>query len=338
MLWGRRSSRFLLGLGGLAMLSMLMTWIVLGRTPQARRGRLVPAWDRGTSAPRPAERAEAPAESQDFKVQRDIQNYTIQSVCSREGMPRSPYNLETWEQKTLFRHIIVNDKYKFLYCYIPKVACSNWKKVIKVLDGKIENVEKRVKMDHRKDLVFLSDLPADEVKSRLESYYKFMFVRDPMQRLLSAYRDKFANKAIVDFPLRYGRDIIRKYRANAPTNVNGTDMTFSEFVHYLSDTEPREMNEHWQPFTKLCQPCPIQYDFIGTQENLEADANHVLRAVGAPPSVRFPQRQAYYKPTNKNILRQYLSEVPPQLLKDLIPKYSMDFMMFAYPIPELDTI
>ncbi|XP_078602682.1 carbohydrate sulfotransferase 14-like [Branchiostoma floridae x Branchiostoma japonicum] len=337
MLWGRRGSRLLLGLGGLAVLSMLMTWIVLGRSPQTRR-RLVPAWDRGTSAPRPDDRAEAPAQTQDFQVQRDIQNYTIQSVCSREGMPRSPYNLEPWEQKTLFRHIIVNDKYKFLYCYIPKVACSNWKKVIKVLDGKIEHVEKKVKMDHRKDLVFLSDLPPDQVQRRLESYYKFMFVRDPTQRLLSAYRDKFANKAIVDFPLRYGKDIIRKYRANAPENVNGTDVTFSEFVHYLSDTDPRDMNEHWQPFTKLCQPCSIQYDFIGTQENLEADADHVLRAVGAPPSIRFPRRQPWYKPTDKNVLRQYLSEVPPQFLKDLIPKYSMDYMMFAYPIPELDTI
>ena len=32
------------------------------------------------------------------------------------------------------------------------------------------------------------------------------------------------------------------------------------------------MNEHYMPMTTLCQPCAINYDFIGIYDNLHADS------------------------------------------------------------------
>ena len=37
---------------------------------------------------------------------------------------------------------------------------------------------------------YLSEWPPEEQIEMIKSYYKFMFVRHPLERLLSAYRDK----------------------------------------------------------------------------------------------------------------------------------------------------
>ena len=38
--------------------------------------------------------------------------------------------------RELLGHLIVNDKYKVIYCYIPKVACSQWKRVFLALENR----------------------------------------------------------------------------------------------------------------------------------------------------------------------------------------------------------
>jgi dermatan 4-sulfotransferase 1 len=58
----------------------------------------------------------------------------------------------------------VNDEHCFLCCYVPKVACSNWKRVLKVLSGTLENVDVSIKMDHKSDLLFLSSLKPEEIR------------------------------------------------------------------------------------------------------------------------------------------------------------------------------
>ncbi|KAI6068164.1 Carbohydrate sulfotransferase 14 [Aix galericulata] len=268
----------------------------------------------------------------DHEVLRDIRNRTIRSVCGQRAMPRSVWELPAGQRRTLLRHLLVSDKYRFLYCYVPKVACSNWKRILKVLDGALESVDVKLKMDHKSDLVFLGDMKPEEINYRLKNYYKFIFVRNPAERLLSAYRNKFGE--IKEYQLKYGVEIIRRYRKNGGKSA-GDDVTFSEFLRYLLDEDVEKMNEHWMPIYNLCQPCAVRYDFIGSYERLNEDANHVLEKVQAPSFIRFPERQSWYKPVTAETLHYYLCNTQQKLIKELLPKYILDFSLFAYPLPNI---
>ncbi|XP_037627197.1 carbohydrate sulfotransferase 14 [Sebastes umbrosus] len=284
-----------------------------------------------------AERLSPAAVDQDSQILQEIRNRTIRTVCSQKNMPHSIWSLSPPQRKTLLQHILVNDQYHFLYCYVPKVACSNWKRVLKVLNGALENVEVNIKMDHRSDLQFLSSFKPEEIRHRLKHYFKFMFVREPMERLLSAYRNKFGE--IVSYQKKYGVEIVKRYRKGRAKDaaVTGDDVTFAEFVRYLLDEDAERMNEHWMPVYNLCQPCAVSYDFIGSYEHLESDSDFVLQRVGAPPHVRFPERQTWYKPVTTETLHYYLCTLPQKLLKELLPKYILDFSLYAYPLPNTTT-
>ncbi|XP_075783214.1 carbohydrate sulfotransferase 14 [Pelodiscus sinensis] len=276
-------------------------------------------------------RAVAP-ENMDYQVVQDIRNRTIHTICGQKSMPHSIWELSAGQRRTMLKHILVSDKYRFLYCYVPKVACSNWKRILKVLDGALENVNVKLKMDHKNDLIFLSDMKPDEISYRLKHYYKFIFVRDPMERLLSAYRNKFGE--IKEYQLKYGVEIIKRYRKSAQKST-GDDVTFSEFLQYLLDEEAERMNEHWMPIYNLCQPCAVRYDFIGSYERLNMDADYILEHIRAPSFIRFPERQSWYKPVTQETLHYYLCNTQRGLIKELLPKYILDFSLFAYPLPNV---
>ncbi|XP_029285685.1 carbohydrate sulfotransferase 14 [Cottoperca gobio] len=273
----------------------------------------------------------------DSQILQEIRNRTIRTVCSQKNMPHGIGSLSPLQRKTLLQHILVNDQHHFLYCYVPKVACSNWKRVLKVLNGALESVHVKIKMDHQSDLLFLSSLKPEEINYRLKHYFKFMFVREPMERLLSAYRNKFGE--IESYQKKYGVEIVKRYRKSRAkdASVTGDDVTFAEFVRYLLDEDAERMNEHWMPVYNLCQPCAVSYDFIGSYEHLERDSEFVLQRIGAPPHVRFPERQTWYKPVTTETLHYYLCTLPQKLLRELLPKYILDFSLYAYPLPNTTT-
>ena len=70
----------------------------------------------------------------------------------------------------------------------------------------------------------------------MEEYFSFVVVRNPWRRLLSCYRDKFEKNDIVvrrTFHAPYGREIMRKYRANASTSSCTWFISFTKTILHL---------------------------------------------------------------------------------------------------------
>ena len=175
---------------------------------------------------------------------------TVRDFCRRNNRTNESLN-------TSKLHIIVNEKYKILFCYIPKIACTQWKAIMTSLNQ--AKPEYHWIHDTR-NFQFLSEYPADEATRMLKTYFKFLFVREPFERLLSAYLNKFYSGDPV-FHDGFGKQIIKLYRPGGkPEDKN---ITFDEFLNYVLHIGNGYWNEHWQTYDKLCHPCWVHYDFIG---------------------------------------------------------------------------
>uniref|UniRef100_A0A8C6QGQ7 Carbohydrate sulfotransferase n=1 Tax=Nannospalax galili TaxID=1026970 RepID=A0A8C6QGQ7_NANGA len=262
----------------------------------------------------------------------------LQEFCKKYGGVSHP-------QSQLFHvvsRIYVEDKHKILYCEVPKAGCSNWKRVLMVLNG-LASSTYNISHDavhYGKHLKTLDSFDLKGIHMRLNTYVKAVFVRDPMERLVSAFRDKFEHPNSYYHPV-FGRAIIKKYRPNACAEDlnNGSGVKFKEFVHYLLDVHrPVGMDIHWEKVSKLCYPCLISYDFVGKFETLEEDANYFLQLIGAPKGLKFPNfkdRHSSDERTSAQVVRQYLKDLSGAERQLIYDFYYLDYLMFNYTTPHL---
>ncbi|XP_061453631.1 carbohydrate sulfotransferase 9 isoform X2 [Rhineura floridana] len=245
--------------------------------------------------------------------------------------------------RTLFMRMVsriyVEDKHKLLYCEVPKAGCSNWKRVLMILSGVAKSAANITHdaVHYGKHLRKLDSYNLKGIHMRLKTYTKVIFVRDPMERLVSAFRDKFEHPNSYYHPV-FGKAIIKKYRLNADRQAltTGSGVKFKEFIQYLLDSRrPIGMDTHWEQISKLCYPCAINYDYIGKFETLEEDANYFLRLIGAPKGLTFPNfkdRHSSDKRTNSEVVRRYLQEIHTTERQQIYDFYYLDYLMFNYTV------
>ncbi|XP_031843826.2 carbohydrate sulfotransferase 11 [Nomia melanderi] len=242
-----------------------------------------------------------------------------------------------------FRNILVDEQHELLYCYVPKVACTNWKRVLMIATGKWpgnDPLEIPADQAHSQGTFQrLSNYTLPEIERMLTTYDKLIVVRHPMERLLSAYRNKLEakhEKSSMYFQSRFGRKIIKRYRQNATEHSlkNGDDVTFPEFVEFVTDDSSNETrNEHWNPIYELCQPCLVNYNLVSKYESLVEDATEVLERMGVE-SVNFPGKPANSEPTSKK-LEKYYSTLTYKQLRKLADLYKLDLKLFDYSLEEV---
>ncbi|KAK9305440.1 hypothetical protein QLX08_003563 [Tetragonisca angustula] len=242
-----------------------------------------------------------------------------------------------------FRNILVDEQHELLYCYVPKVACTNWKRVLMVATGKWPgNDPMEIPADQAHSpgtFQRLSNYTLSEIERMLATYDKLIVVRHPLERLLSAYRNKLEakhEKSSKYFQTRFGKKIIRRYRQNATAESlrNGDDVTFREFVQFVTDDSSNETrNEHWKPIYELCQPCLVNYNLVSKYESLVEDATEVLERMGVE-SVSFPTKPANSEPTAKK-LDKYYSTLTYKQLRKLVDLYKLDLRLFDYSLEDV---
>ncbi|XP_064632127.1 carbohydrate sulfotransferase 11-like [Lineus longissimus] len=247
-----------------------------------------------------------------------------------------------------FGHLYVNDEYKFIHCNIPKIACTNWKRLFLGLAGvktpfliSARNVHEYGTSFYRKmDKMRLSNFSPTGIAYRLQHYTKAIVVRDPMERILSAFRNKLNFPGNEYFLKKYGAKILQKYHPDLPPDVieQGAGVTFLDFVQYI--THPMDfpnlkpwnhMNEHWERYFALCHPCFVRYNIIAKYETLDDDVNFIMEKIGASDVIKWPKRRQHYShtPTSK-LVSDAFQNISSDDLRTLSTLYYDDHKMFGY--------
>lgn len=205
---------------------------------------------------------------------------------------------------------------------------------------------KNVRITHKsylRNVKTLGDLTASERETRLRNYYKYMIVRDPLERLVSVYLNKISRKTMQHKTfLKLRRDIIKEFRMPQPTNYNASNSsfseaptsstipTFTEFVRYFVAYR-HLLDDHFQAMFDLCQPCLVKYDFYPYFHSLDYDIDYLLQVFGIPANFYFNDVRIgpslMPKPPHINI-SHYYNEFDSELRAKLIKKLKLDIEFY----------
>jgi chondroitin 4-sulfotransferase 11 len=184
------------------------------------------------------------------------------------------------------RPYVVSQEHRFVYFIVPKVACTSIKTALTPLFDLDASEEALIREDSRVDGIprevhrFFRARHHSINKRRLlrglqrghyDGYFKFAFVRNPWDRLLSCYLQKIAP----------GGQGLGRYDYGSIQLRYG--MPFPEFVEAVHQISDEEADRHFRSqHTTVCGPDDkIMADFVGRFENLEEDFAHVVGKIGA---------------------------------------------------------
>ncbi len=183
---------------------------------------------------------------------------------------------------------LVNDKLRFVYCPIPKVASSSLKQWFLTTLGFEPGRSDWPERPHE----YLFEWLRGRSKAIPDSYLSFAFVRDPRRRLVSAFLQKFVVRW--DVSESPARPVIREICDTLHRPVDyAQGVSFRSFVKYIVSRAPMELDVHWRP-QHLFLASPKAIDFVGQVESFDADMLLLTRRLGIKYSQSFRALQLPY--------------------------------------------
>lgn len=229
-----------------------------------------------------------------------------------------------------YKNFIYMEEQGFIFAYVPKVACTNWKSLLRYMAGEPDWLDNR--RAHEKQgagLRYLDLAGPDAALLSDPGIRKYTMVRDPYSRVLSAYLNKVESRLPLAAPAE-GEDYfttvtraIDTYRKQVLGAEAYPEVNFEVFLRWLANTADvrdgsghMRADEHWALQTVLLRQPEVRFDMIGRFENITEDAKSLLQAMGCDQP--FPSQQdvkfaptraqekldAYYTPDLRKLVEQ----------------------------------
>ncbi|HID0753319.1 TPA: sulfotransferase family 2 domain-containing protein [Campylobacter jejuni] len=201
-----------------------------------------------------------------------------------------------------------HDKYGCIFIHVPKVAGTSIERVVFETDKWL--------VGHVRALDYIN-----QDKNKFESYFSFAFVRNPFDRMVSAFH--YLKKG-------GGNDYDKNW---ADENLKNFD-TFEQFVLALKNKNIKDKILSWQHFTPqykfICDENKnILVNFIGKLENINNDFKIVKN------ELNFDRKLIHSNSSKHEIFSNYYNEKTYNIIAEL---YKEDFALFDYDLEYKESI
>lgn len=234
----------------------------------------------------------------------------------------------------VYRNFILGPQRRFVFAYVPKVACTNWKSVLRRLEGFDNWLDSRLAHDKKAGGLHYLELPGPERALLTDpAIPKYAMVRDPYARVLSAYLNKVESRLPPgsrqpgDHFDRIVLDIENFRQAKLDLKAHPA-VDFEVFLLWLKDgTSPFTRDEHWARQSAILRLGKVDYAFLGRFERMGEDAPRLMALMGADfafptqADVRFQSQGTEAK------LERYLTPRARALIGQL---FAPDFRALGY--------
>ncbi|CAG2225226.1 CHST9 [Mytilus edulis] len=152
---------------------------------------------------------------------------------------------------------IVVRKYKLIFFWNEKAGCTYWKRLLQFIQG-LKN--KDVHIPGRNGLTYLTQFKDNEITDMMfnDTWTKAVFVREPRERVLSAFLEKGLNPARM-------RDMCRRPAVKS----------LSEFITLIKTCK----DVHWSSQVKLPRHL-YKYTWIGKMPDINTFTENLLTKIG----------------------------------------------------------
>ena len=254
----------------------------------------------------------------------------------------------------MYNQLVLNYKHKVFFCLVEKNGNTNIRMMFLIAAGLApasvssasrSEFGKLISRYHPRIVagnVRLNKLKGETIESLLPQYFKMTIVRHPLERLLSAYRNKIEGVIQRDkIKDPYGNKLKIKVLQTVHPQVyqqwlNNKSMqyyvSFSDFVQYVIDKPNVQLNMHYRPVINLCSPCTVKYNFYGSYNNFNQDAQILVTKLGnklneIPGANQGSNRTA-------SLVNSYYSQLSHDLKEQLFRDWYMELEFYYYLYPE----
>uniref|UniRef100_A0A182QEK3 Carbohydrate sulfotransferase n=1 Tax=Anopheles farauti TaxID=69004 RepID=A0A182QEK3_9DIPT len=261
----------------------------------------------------------------------------------------------------LYYNYFHQPRLRLLWCSISKVASTSWMYQFNHWAGvpreRIDRAARELKALTRMYYPVPTRADVEQIKQERQPAVRFMLVRDPMDRFVSAYEslivrpqsDNYRNLRRLIFREIYGADVPQPASGGHTENFTNTSTTipvptFSDFTEFVLRRR-NVLDPHWNSYYNLCDPCFFEPTVIVKLETYDRDVGHLLRLANLTADNYDNDRERAgdrfeghrlnvnhhrgTKSASDSTLHR-LAELTADQFERLYRRYELDFRLFQY--------